>query len=61
MFRILMHIVTCSNYFDLNKIVVLRTGGGGGGNEKRLIFANFRKHFRVICPFRLHKIHFSAE
>ena len=26
MFRMLMHIVTCSNYFDLNKTVALRTG-----------------------------------
>ena len=30
----LLHIVTCSNYFDLNKTVALRNGG----QQKTLIF-----------------------
>ena len=49
----LMHIVTCSNCFDLNKTVSLRMGV----SEKRLVlFANFHTDSRVICPFRLCKI-----
>ena len=49
-----MHIVTCSNYFDLNKTVALRTGG----QQKKIDFfvANFHTNFRVICPFLLYKI-----
>ena len=47
-----MHIVTCSNYFDLNKTVALRTVR----HQKRLFLANFLTNFRVICPFRLYKI-----
>ena len=38
-----MHIVTCSNYFDLNKTVALRTGGGS--TKKILIFCKFSNKF----------------
>ena len=40
----LMHIVACSNYFDLNKTVALRAGGGGSA-KRRLIFGKFSHKF----------------
>ena len=48
-----MHIVTCSDYFDSNKTVALRTGSQ---RKKIDFFSNFHRNFRVICPFRLYKI-----
>ena len=50
----LMHIITCLNYFDLNKTVALRTGGGGGGERKKIVF--FCKFQHTNGPFRLYKI-----
>ena len=48
-----MHIVSSSNYSDLNKIVTLRTGG----RRKNIDFGgNCHTNFRVICPFCLYKI-----
>ena len=49
----LVHIVTCSNYFDLNKIVSLRTGVS---DKKINFFAKFHTDFEVTCPFRSYKI-----
>ena len=49
----LMHKVTSTNYFDLNKTVALRTGG----QQKKIdILQIFTQVFWVICPFRLYKI-----
>ena len=49
----MMHIVTCSNYFDLNKMIALRMGV----SKKNIDFVtNFHKNFQVICPSCLHKI-----
>ena len=36
-----MHIVTCSNYFDLNKTVALRTVG----QQKKIVFSQFSHKF----------------
>ena len=46
-------MVNCSNYFDPNKTVALRTGGQRK-NDLRL-FATFQANFRIICPFPLYK------
>ena len=51
-----MHIVTCSNYYDSNRTVALRTGVY---RKDWFCFANFHIISRVNCPFRLYKIFHS--